>query len=78
MKQILPKILVFFLSVVFFFIAFLQIFFGYVKVGKSSHQKTISMSENPMMFWFIVSIPIVFGIIFLTLGLISIFRKNGK
>lgn len=78
MKQILPKIIVFGIAFVLFVVAFVQIYLGYVRIGKTGNQKAIYMSENPMMFWFIVCIPILFGILFLILGLVSIFRKHSK
>lgn len=75
MKSILPKIIVFGISIVLFVVAAVQIYLGYVRIGKTANQQTISISENPTMFCVIVSIPILFGTLFLILALVSIFRK---
>jgi NADH:ubiquinone oxidoreductase subunit 5 (subunit L)/multisubunit Na+/H+ antiporter MnhA subunit len=76
MKEILPNLFTFGLSLLMFGIAALQIFLGYTVSGKSGHKKKIFMEEEPIKFWTIVSLPIIVGLIAVLVGIISVWRKK--
>ncbi len=78
MKEILPKIIVFGLSLLMFGIAILHIFLGYIAIGKTGHQKRIYMADEPAKFWTIVAIPLIIGAIAFIWGLLLMFRQGEK
>jgi hypothetical protein len=78
MKSILPKIIIFGISILFFTIGFIQIHFGYVLSGRTGNQQKIYMLDDPKKFWAIASIQLIIGLITFFYGVLYVRQEKVK
>jgi hypothetical protein len=78
MKNLLSKVIIFGISILFFTIGYIQIHLGYVQSGKTGNQQKIYMIDDPKKFWAIASLPLIIGSITFFCGVLSIRQEKVK